>query len=485
MAKKKKRGGYIRSLFISLILALAIVAIGFMIIRIRPPKQTIAMVTPDVTLIGIGTETQLYVNVLPGGSLDEPLRWTSSNEKIVSVDPSGKIVSTGTGNAIITATAGKDLRADCSVRVIIQPQFFGIREENVVSFLGEEKTQLTYSILPENANDYTVEWYSSDENVVKVDENGYLTAVGVGSAGITAVTTNGLADTCYVECKYPVKSIKLDRTELTISDMDPVQLTAELEIANYPADDTVVWESSDPGVAYVTDTGVVRAISNGQAVITAAARGSVGKKAECAVTVSNYNGKVVALTFDDGPCRVSLDICHILDDYGAKATFFVVGDQVRSYPNVLRDIYTFGNEIGNHTDDHVSLYTDTFALAQARIIACDDAVKELIGEVPTVLRAPGGSINAERIAGINDYRYFVHWTLDSGDWETQNAEMIYNNVMKNVKDRSIILMHDIYPETAQALEKILPKLKEQGYRFVTISELMTITGTGDSMFYNP
>ena len=191
----------------------------------------------------------------------------------------------------------------------------------------------------------------------------------------------------------------------------------------------------------------------------------------------NTAEKKIALTFDDGPHPSKTPkILDVLDKYGVKATFFVIGENAKLYPDVLRDVHARGHEIGNHTFSHKCINKMSFSSLLETVSKCNEAIKEITGEKPVFFRPPQGYVND----GIAEQLYsegydVILWRVDTYDWQGRSAEKIYNSVIKSVKCGDIILMHDFISyesHTAEALELIIPKLISDGYEFVTVSELI-------------
>lgn len=183
------------------------------------------------------------------------------------------------------------------------------------------------------------------------------------------------------------------------------------------------------------------------------------------------NRKRVALTFDDGPHQtVTKQILNLLDKYDAKATFFVVGTQVKKNKEVLKEVKNRGHEIGNHTLNHKKLTKLTVKQIEYEINSTNNLIKEAIGEEATVMRPPYGATNKK----INQMIKVpvVLWTVDTLDWKYKDAKKLLPMVKKNIHNNGIILMHDIHQSTADGLESVLAYLKEEGYEFVTVSELL-------------
>ena len=184
---------------------------------------------------------------------------------------------------------------------------------------------------------------------------------------------------------------------------------------------------------------------------------------------------MVALTYDDGPfTSVTDSIVSTLKANGARATFFVVGNRVNSYKTSLKNAFDAGCEIANHTHGHYILTRYDAKTIQSQINQANQAVKKITGKAPTLVRAPGGSINSTVKSAV---KYpLIQWSVDTLDWKSRNAKSVVSVVKSNTKDGSIILMHDLYESTAEATKTIVPWLKSQGYQMVTVTELMQIRG---------
>ena len=188
--------------------------------------------------------------------------------------------------------------------------------------------------------------------------------------------------------------------------------------------------------------------------------------------------KIIALTFDDGPHPTKTKkILDVLDKYNVKATFFVIGENATKYPDILREVNSRGHEIGNHTYDHKSIYKlDTDGVAE-EIEKCTRAIETVIGSRPTLFRPPEGFMNDDLARVVDSCGYnVVLWKVDTYDWKGRGVDEISEDVLKNVNCGDIILMHDYIwrdSHTDQALDKMIPQLILLGYRFCTVSELIS------------
>ncbi len=189
----------------------------------------------------------------------------------------------------------------------------------------------------------------------------------------------------------------------------------------------------------------------------------------------NPKKKMVALTYDDGPYTpVTNRILDSLEEYNGRATFFVVGSRVSTYKDCIKREFELGCEIGNHTYNHTILTSVSASTIKSEISKTNDAVKKITGQAPTIVRTPGGAVNSTVKANVK-YPMF-NWSVDTLDWKYRNSSSVVSSIKNNVRDGSIVLMHDLYGSTASASEEIIPWLVKNGYQLVTVSELMAVKG---------
>ena len=175
---------------------------------------------------------------------------------------------------------------------------------------------------------------------------------------------------------------------------------------------------------------------------------------------------MVALTFDDGPGKYTDRVLSILEKYNVRATFFVQGQYVSKYEDVLNRAIDLGSEIGNHTWSHVNLTSGV----GNQISRTNEAVYNATGVYPKVYRPPYGSYNKSVLNSIS--MPAIMWSVDTLDWKTRNASKTLQSVQKDTRDGAIILMHDIHEPTADAVEPVVKWLLMNGYQLVTVSELI-------------
>jgi peptidoglycan/xylan/chitin deacetylase (PgdA/CDA1 family) len=184
------------------------------------------------------------------------------------------------------------------------------------------------------------------------------------------------------------------------------------------------------------------------------------------------SGKVIALTFDDGPNSATTpQILKTLAAAKVQATFFMVGTGLTKYPDTARAVARAGHEIGIHTYDHPYLPKLTPAAAKDEIYGKMAATYyQVFGQLPTLLRPPFGALSLP-VAQAEDLPA-IQWSIDSQDWRSRNAAAICQRVQATAEPGGIVLMHDIQPATVQALPSVIQLLKAQGYQFVTVSQLL-------------
>ncbi|MCM1113964.1 MAG: polysaccharide deacetylase family protein [Clostridium sp.] len=189
---------------------------------------------------------------------------------------------------------------------------------------------------------------------------------------------------------------------------------------------------------------------------------------------------IVALSFDDGPGfpygdqeNPTKEILDVLEEYGARATFFMCGKRIeKSNVNCLKREIELGCEIGNHTYDHEHYGKNVTA---KDISKNSDVIKKKCGKAPSIFRCTGGMLTSTISKECKkEGMPIAYWSVDTEDWKSRDAEDVYKKAMNGVYDGSIILMHDIYPSTAEAVKKIVPALIKEGYQIVTVSEMLTV-----------
>lgn len=178
----------------------------------------------------------------------------------------------------------------------------------------------------------------------------------------------------------------------------------------------------------------------------------------------------VALTFDDGPSDYTITLLDGLRARGVKASFFLQGQCIEGREETIRQMQEDGHLIGNHTFHHVQLTKLSDEQAKQEVVSTSNAIYKITGIYTSYIRPPFGVW--KRGLDYNVTMIPVLWTVDSRDWYTQNTPVIVNDVMKQVKDGDIILMHDCFKTSVESALQIVDRLKQDGYELVTVDEMI-------------
>ena len=187
--------------------------------------------------------------------------------------------------------------------------------------------------------------------------------------------------------------------------------------------------------------------------------------------------KVVALTFDDGPHpEYTNQVLDLLEQYGAKGTFFVVGQLADESPQVVLRMYEDGHEIANHTYTHP--FTKSVPKIMKEIKQTNDTIYSITGNSPNLFRPVEGQYTDALVNEVIKEGFKIvmwSWHQDTEDWKDPGVNNIVTKVLEGTEEGDVILFHDgggNRQQTVKALEKILPELKNRGYKFITISEMI-------------
>ena len=183
--------------------------------------------------------------------------------------------------------------------------------------------------------------------------------------------------------------------------------------------------------------------------------------------------KYVALTFDDGPRRGTTErLLDGLKERGAKATFFLIGQQIEDNAALVARMAEEGHQIGNHTWSHQRLDGILPDEAAQEVVRTEAVLEALLGGGEYWLRPPYGQVAEGVELGVP----MVKWCVDPRDWESRDAEKVTRAILDCVEPNSIILLHDIYSTSVDAALRVVDRLQEEGYWFVTVEELLWLNG---------
>jgi peptidoglycan/xylan/chitin deacetylase (PgdA/CDA1 family) len=224
-------------------------------------------------------------------------------------------------------------------------------------------------------------------------------------------------------------------------------------------------------------TGVVSA---GAGMLAHAVRGRSSRVFGPSVWRGSPGRKAIALTFDDGPGESTPVLLETLREFGAPATFFQCGANIRRLPGIAREVQAAGHEIGNHSDTHALSCFRTASFIQDDFARAQQTIEETLGVTPSLMRAPLGArwfgyrAMQERLGLLG-----VMWTVIGLDWKLP-AQAICDRVLKAAGNGAIVCLHDgrgcnprpDVNETLEAVKRILPALLERGYHFETVSQIL-------------
>lgn len=196
---------------------------------------------------------------------------------------------------------------------------------------------------------------------------------------------------------------------------------------------------------------------------------------------ADTNKKIIALTFDDGPDnKFTPQILNILKKHNVKATFFFLGTRVHQYPDTAKKVLEDGHVIGNHTYWHPELTKTGVQNMEWEIKKNEQEIQNVLDIKTNLFRAPYGALTEKHVQKLDELGYYgIGWSIDTEDWRSLSAKEIKQNVINRLHPGAIVLMHSAghwtqdLSGTAEALDEIIPLLKQKGYTFVTIPEMIS------------
>jgi len=191
----------------------------------------------------------------------------------------------------------------------------------------------------------------------------------------------------------------------------------------------------------------------------------------------DQSSPMLAITFDDGPGEYTAQILDILERHGARATFCIIGNLAESKRGLIARAFEAGCEIIGHSWSHRSLTRLAAQEIKREILDTHAAIESITGAATQIYRVPYGAIN-DRVKQVSQELGFpiISWSVDPRDWEVKDADLVYDLIIDSADDGAIIICHDTYESTAEAMERVIPDLIINGYQLVTVSELMEYSG---------
>lgn len=450
------------------VFVLIIAIIGVVITAVATNKDEIKPTIsnePGVFAMGVGQEYSY-----PKGD-KKRIKLKSADKEVVSVRKDGVLFAVKEGKTIVTADGTK-----FDVTVLPAPSAIAFSPENLSLGVGE--TARVKADMPDSPNLAGIDYEVSDDSVVTY-KDGVITAVSAGQATVTAVTYNGIKAVCQVSVSNAPESISYNGDVYMCvgrsKEIKPV-------LPDGCASRTMTYESSNTDIVKIEENGKATAVTEGEADITATAFNGVS--ATCHVIVEsipyyvrpnlNPDKPMVAFTFDDGPNYATTSvILDTLEQNGGSATFFMVGNRLKSKGNAdcANRMVSLCCQLGNHTYDHTHYGKNVCA---EDIDWNIDAINNATGHKPTAFRPTGGTLTD--FIQDNAKAPLYIWSLDTLDWKYRDTNRIYNVLTNDVRDGDIVLMHDIYATTADAVASAVPVLVENGFQIVNVAELAYYKG---------
>ncbi len=357
--------------------------------------------------------------------------------------------------------------------------------QNVTASVNKKTVTLNWDAVP-NASGYVVSLYNSAtktyQNLDTITTSTF-TYDGTDSKeselkfGISAFVDAGShklysATIAKVSAVIIQEKVTLNRNKLSVQ----IGKTGTIK-ATVNSDATFSWSSADETIATVDSDGVVTGVSEGKTTITATT--SNGTSKSCTVTVEEKvtvpDGKLIAITFDDGPsASYTPKLLDALKDRDAKVTFFMLGENVGYNPDLVKRMKAEGHELGNHSYSHADLTSLSKSGIQKEVNKTKEAIYDACGAYPTVFRAPYGNLNDDVLSALDTPS--IYWSVDTLDWKHPNVKYVKNQILKNAYDGAIILLHDIHETSVDGFLAALDQLEDEGYTLVTVSQLLSRNG---------
>ncbi len=191
----------------------------------------------------------------------------------------------------------------------------------------------------------------------------------------------------------------------------------------------------------------------------------------------HVNGQFIAMTFDDGPsAQLTPRLLDILKERGMHVTFFVVGQNAKDHPEILKRAVAEGHEIANHSWSHPNLAKMSDEAVRSELNRTSEAIAAALGKTPNLMRPPYGSLSNAQRKWVHDdlHMKIILWDVDPLDWKRPGPSVVEQRILDGTRPGSIILSHDIHAPTIEAMPDTFDKLLAKGYKFVTVDDLLAM-----------
>lgn len=192
---------------------------------------------------------------------------------------------------------------------------------------------------------------------------------------------------------------------------------------------------------------------------------------ETSKKTKNQKKKYIAFTFDDGPGDYTIDLVNYLESTNSSATFFMLGNRMKSRTKMVEAVYNSNSEVGSHSYSHKNMTKLSDEKIVEELNKTNKVYKKITDDNIKLFRPPYGSYKSNLL----DKGYIVvTWNVDTKDWKYRDKDKVYKHIIKHACDGCIVLMHEIYKPTLEAVKMVIPKLQEDNYEIVSVSKLMEI-----------
>lgn len=234
-------------------------------------------------------------------------------------------------------------------------------------------------------------------------------------------------------------------------------------------------------VAGSAAVGAVGSAAMGSAVPTGGLEENVEIEPEEEANPIPEGDKYIAITFDDGPTGnddgLTERLLDALQERGVHATFFLCGYRIKDFNSMMDRYLEEGHEVGNHTMDHLLLTSQVDDGGYEQVKSNNKLIKEYTGQKPTVMRPTGGAYDDQVKKKMKKLGLpMILWSVDTLDWKYRDADSVRDRILEGAEDGAIVLEHDLYETTVEGVLEAIDELQEDGYAFVTVSELAQVKG---------
>lgn len=393
----------------------------------------------------------------------------SGNEALVAVAGDGTVIAGDSeGTAFIYALDSNGRVAERAVVTILQEKLSVSLDAAEYSLLAGQTQKPTvrfnHPVTP------VVTWTTTDSSIASVDETGVVTAHSTGTVQLTASLENGSCAQALVTVIPPITALEMGRDLYKVKPGH----SRTLELLPTPSDveEVFTWATSDPKIVTVDENGTVTGVAYGTATVTATGKYS-GLSVSCQVKVCDV--KQIAITFDDGPSAYTTELLDYLKENDFKVTFFLVGNRLSTYPDTLKRQVDEGHEIGYHSFAHAQQTSLSSEQITSDFERSEAILRQITGAEFTLWRTPGGGYN-NRVLQAVDVPHIM-WSVDTLDWKHRDTYQVYSNIMRDVRDGSIVLLHDLYKTSVEGAKLAMDELWAGDYEFLTVTELLSRDGT--------